>query len=366
MFQAIAKFVLFVAVVAVCELPLQTRGDLFVGDNLTSPVTGEVLSGVVREYSNSGVPINPSLISGLNFVRDITISDNTLYVLTQAGINEPYKVGVYTTSGQTINPSLITGLTSAEAIAVSGNNVFVGTDVNNGTVAQYTTAGALVNPSLITGVQPNFALLGDLAISGGNLFVSSFGAQSAVGQYSLSGAPINPMLIKPPGISTALAVSGSHIFVRNSNNEEERGVDTIGEYTTSGQLVNPMFITGLTSPYAIAISGNDFFVAEVGLGGGEGRVGKYNLLGEPINPALITGLNSPSIAVSGATSTVPDSLSTLWLALPVAGMFAAMRFRRPSEANRLGRATRLEQRFSPDGTGKHVCSDRSRCPWSVL
>jgi hypothetical protein len=330
-FQAVPKSIPVAALVAVCALPLQTHGNLFVGHNLSSN-TGEFLSGVVGEYSNSGVPINPSLILGLDFVRDIAISGDRLYVVTYSDAGQ--KVGVYTTSGQTINASLIIGLNSPEAIAIAGNSVFVGSDTNNGTVAQYTTSGTLVNASLITGLQSNNGSVGDLAISGENLFVSSFGTQSTVGEYSLSGAPINPMLIKTTGISTALAVSGSDIFVRNSNNAEERGVDTIAKYTTSGELVDPMFITGLTSPYGIAISGNDFFIAELGLGGGEGRVGKYNLFGEPIDLALITGLDSPSIAVSGAPSSVPESFATIWLAFPVAGMFAAMRFRR--QARRIG------------------------------
>jgi hypothetical protein len=248
------------------------------------------------------------------------------------GISGQDQVGVYTTSGQTVNALLITGLTLTRAIAVAGTSVFVGTDANNGTVAQYTTSGGLVNSALITGLQLNNGRVGDLAISGENLFVASGGtlpfqgSVTTVGEYMFSGSPVDPALITIGNATgTALGISDSHIFVRNSTNEEESGVDTIGEYTTSGELVNPMFITGLTSPFGIAISGNDFFVAEVCLGGGEGQVGKYNLFGEPINPVLIAGLDSPSIAVSEATSSVPEALSTLWLALPVAGMFPLTR-----------------------------------------
>jgi hypothetical protein len=326
-FQTIPKPIVFAVLVGICALPLQTRGNLFVAHDLFSD-NGDFLGGVVGEYSNSGVSLNPSLISGLDGVADIVISGNRLYVLS--GIAGQEHVGAYTTSGQTINASLITGLNLAAAIVVSGNKIFVGTDASNGTVAEYTTSGALVNASLITGLQSNNGGVGDLAISGENLFVASGGtlpfqgSVTTVGEYALTGAPINPALINISGaFATALAVSGSNIFVRNSNNAEERGVDTIAKYTTSGELVNPMFITGLTSPYGIAISANDFFVAEVGLAGGEGRVGKYNLFGEPIDPALITGLDIPFIAVSEPTSSVPDPLSTLWLALPVLGMFAA-------------------------------------------
>ena len=327
-FQTTLKSIVLSFFVAVCAFPLQTHASLFVGHELFSD-TGDFLGGVVGEYSSSGIPINPSLISGLPGVRDIAISGNRLYVLSFIGRTRQYNVGVYTTSGQTLNPSLISGVSTqgaVEAIAVSGKNVFLGTDANNGTVAKYTTSGALINPSLITGLQSPFGLLGDLAISGGNLFVASYGTEGTVGQYTLSGAAINPALITADGATTtALAVIGSRIFVRNSSSAEEFGVDTIGEYTTSGALVNPLFITGLTNPYGIAISEGDLFVAEIGLGGGEGVVGKYNLSGEPIDPALITGLDSPSIAVSGPTTSVPDQVSTLWLAVPTAVLFGRKR-----------------------------------------
>ena len=312
---AISRIVLPV----LCAAPFGARANLFVSD-------GASTNGTIAEYSDSGLPLNPSLITGLSSVRDIAISGSELFVLSSTG-----RVGAYTTSGQTLNASLITGLNSVEAIAVSGNSIFIGTDVNQGTVAKYTTSGMLVNGSLITGF-PSFHVLGDLAISGGNLFVSSSGLsggipQGTVGEYALTGAPINPPLITfSDGVASALAVSGSNIFVRNSVEEEESGVDTLAQYTTSGALVNASLITGLTRPFGIAVSDGSIFVAEAGLVEA-GRVGKYTFSGEPIDASLITGLKFPSIAVSGQANGVPDSLSTLWLALPLAGLLAA-RFRR--------------------------------------
>jgi hypothetical protein len=317
--------------VALWTLPLRARATLFVGSTDT---------GSVGTYTNSGAPINPSLISGLGFVGDIAIAGDRVYVLSSPGINQPIKVGVYKTSGEPINASLFSLEldVSPSAIAVSGSNIFIGTDENHGTVRQYSTAGALLNPALITDLQPSFdhPFFGDMVISGGNLFVASWGSDngltylSTVGEYNLDGVPVDADLITfRQGIATALAVSDSTILVRNSTNVEMPGIDSIAHYTTSGALVDPSFITGLTDPSGIAISGNDFFVAGGAIIGGV--VGRYTLSGEPIDPTLITGLGFPSIAVSGPSSGVPESLLTLWLALPLAGLFAGARLRRRTE-----------------------------------
>lgn len=311
-------FRFIIIVLAILAGSPSAHANLFVLDTTES-------EGRIGEYNNSGTPINPSLISG-TFSRDIAISGNKLFVLSSPGT-----VGVYTTSGQTINASLITGLGSAEAIAAEGNNLFIGTGENGGTVSEYTTSGALVNASLIGGLHED-GFIGDLAISGGNLFVASVAldgsaAQSTVGEYTLSGMAVNSALITiNDALATALAVSGSDIFVRNSpTNEETTGIDTIGEYTTSGALVDPLFINGLTDPFGIAISGNDLYVAEGGLG--SGRIGKYTTSGEPIDPSLIDGLDFAfSVVVTGSPNGVPESFPTLWLALPVLGLFAAARF----------------------------------------
>jgi hypothetical protein len=146
------------ALIGLWAIPFSAHANLFVGNTAT---------GAIDEYTNSGVAINLSLITGLEPPRDIAIAGNNLFILTNDG-----KVGVYTTSGDTLNASLITGLSRAEAIGVSDKNIFIGTDENHGTVAAYTTSGALVNGSLITGLQSafQFGFLGDLALSGESLF----------------------------------------------------------------------------------------------------------------------------------------------------------------------------------------------------
>ena len=67
-------------------------------------------------------------------------------------------IGEYTTSGLPVNPSLISGLSTPFGIAVSGADLFV-TNAANGTIGEYTTSGAPVKPALISGLGlPDWAL----------------------------------------------------------------------------------------------------------------------------------------------------------------------------------------------------------------
>ncbi len=64
-------------------------------------------------------------------------------------------IGEYTTSGVPVNPALITGLRYPWGLAMSGGNLFV-TNLDSGTIGEYTTFGAPVDSTLITGlVGPN-------------------------------------------------------------------------------------------------------------------------------------------------------------------------------------------------------------------
>jgi hypothetical protein len=137
--------------------------------------------GTIGEYTNSGMPINPSLITGLTSPGRIAIADGFIYVTnTAAGT-----IGKYTTSGKTIDASLISGLHTPVDIEVSGGDLYVLEDlgglVHPERVGKYTTSGATVNASLVTGVADY-----GLAVSGTDLFVSHLAAdgRSLIGRYN--------------------------------------------------------------------------------------------------------------------------------------------------------------------------------------
>jgi hypothetical protein len=82
-----AALVLLAVALITCAVPKTTLGNLFVRSGNT-----------IAEYTNSGAPVNPTLITGLSFPSDIAVSDGFLYVVNFDGT-----IGKYTTSGATIN-----------------------------------------------------------------------------------------------------------------------------------------------------------------------------------------------------------------------------------------------------------------------
>jgi hypothetical protein len=69
----------------------------------------------IYEYSTSGAPVNPLLISGLNVPEGIAISGNDLFVVNEGN----GKIGRYFTSRAVVNASLISGLDEPTYIVIS-------------------------------------------------------------------------------------------------------------------------------------------------------------------------------------------------------------------------------------------------------
>jgi hypothetical protein len=141
---------------------------------------------------------------------------------------------------------------------------------------------------LLVSIAPGVARAGDTIFETNR---ASNPGDGTIGAYTTAGAAVNPSLISGLYLPTAIAVSGSDIFVANA------GDGTIGEYTTSGAVVNAALITGLTSPTAIAVSGSDLFVAN----SGTGIIAKCTTSGTKVDAGLISGLGAPlGLAVSGS------------------------------------------------------------------
>ena len=158
-----------------------------------------------------------------------------------------------------------------------------------------------------TGIAINTDFIGNsapygLALSGNNFFVTS--SQGGVNEYNAATGTLIDfffiMTLSGGLFSSAIAVSGNHLFVAGDLGTAS-GSGTVGEYdATTGATIKPDFITGLSKfYYGLALSGNTLFVAN--LDGGGGRVGAYDAAtGAPINADFITGLNDPvGLAVSG-------------------------------------------------------------------
>jgi hypothetical protein len=134
-----------------------------------------------------------------------------------------------------------------------------------------------------------------IAVSGSNIFVADTD-NSTVSEYTTSGTLVNSFSVAG---AWGLAISGSNLFVATGSG--------IAEYTTSGTLVNASFITGLETPGGIVVSGNNLYVAE----SVPGVVAEYTTSGVLEDASLITGLSRPSAL---AISPVPLP-ATAWLTL---------------------------------------------------
>jgi hypothetical protein len=294
--------ILLVGTILFCAVPRPILGNLFVGNPS---------NGTVGEYTDSGQPINPSLITGLFFPSSIAVSGGFVYVANAL----PGTVGKYTTSGETINASLISGLNGLPDIEVSGGDLYLinqNSLTGTGQVGKYTTFGAIVNASLIPGIYPT-----SLAVSGNELFVVEGGR---VGEYTTSGSTVNASLIRlPPDFAVwDIEVSGSSLFT--TYNVDDSAL--VGKYNINGATIDPRLIErpGGNIYGNFAISGTDLFVT-----GGE--VGKYTTSGTLVADPLITtesSIGATGIAVD-ESATVPETLSSLWLGLTVVGLLGCAR-----------------------------------------
>lgn len=257
------------------NLALGGNGNLYVSDQL---------NGTVGEYTTSGTAVNASLITGLGFPLGIAVDQNgNIFVTTGSDpVRGNTVIGEYDASGAAVNPALITRLYGAWGIALDGNgHLFVGNSAGDGagTIGEYTTSGTAVNPSLITGLTYPAGLVLD---GYGNLFVTSF-------------MNINSL----PGSYTYMGI--------------------VGEYTTAGEIVNSSLVTGLNNDYGVALDGaGHLFVTDWG-----NTIGEYTTSGEVVNASLITDNNGPA---SIFVIPVPEPSSAFLVALGSA-LFAVRRMR---------------------------------------
>ena len=131
---------------------------------------------------------------------------------------------------------------AALTVQADAQDIFVSIG-GSSTVSEYTTSGALVNPSVISGIRNG------MVVSGSDLFVVNSN-NGTIGEYNATtGAVVNASLISDPNEPYRIAASGSYLFVTNQGNS------TIGEYTTSGATVNASLISGLMVRKALPFLG---------------------------------------------------------------------------------------------------------------
>jgi hypothetical protein len=105
--------------------------------------------GTIGEYTTSGAPVNPSLITGLEGAGGLA-SDGLGHLFVSDAFGST--VAEYSISGALLNANFITGLSSPGYLYCDGNGHLYVCNQGNNTIGEYTTSGAVVNATLITGV----------------------------------------------------------------------------------------------------------------------------------------------------------------------------------------------------------------------
>jgi uncharacterized delta-60 repeat protein len=177
-----------------------------------------------------------------------------------------------------------------QRVLMSSGQLFVGVAGSGGSVAEYDGTGAVVNAGFASVASPTA-----IAVSGSNVFVVN--GANTVSEYSDTGVLENATLIHRTAID-GIAISGADIFVSDS------ATGAIAEYTTAGATVNASLISDSNQPQALAISGTNLFVVDAATN----SVGEYTLSGQMVNASLISGTEPTGLAASGSDLFLADSV----------------------------------------------------------
>jgi uncharacterized delta-60 repeat protein len=178
-------------------------------------------------------------------------------------------------------------------VLMSSGQLFVGNAGGNGSVGEYNGTGAVQNAALISSVSGPTAIAG----SGSNIFVVNNG--DTVSEYTDTGTLVAASLLQLPEID-GIAISGQDMYVSDSTTNE------IGEYTLAGATVNADLISDSNSPQALAISGSNLFVVD----SATNSVGEYTTAGATVHASLFTASGDPTgLAATSSDVYVADGVA---------------------------------------------------------
>jgi hypothetical protein len=254
---------------------------------------GNVLTHSISSYDTNGTALNTNLISGIDYPRDLAVSDGYLYVLDRTSGT----LGKYNLDGSVVQANLVTGLNAPEAFTISGSNIYVA-NTGAGTVGHYSTAGATLNANLITGLTGPAGI----AVSGSNLFVAAGGgANGNLYQYSTAGTGGTALLGANAMVNYQLAASGSNLYYL----QQISGWYTLNVFDT-GTSSSTALVTNINAATDVFLSGPSLLVASAGgQWTGDSMIGLYGTGGVPVDDSLIQATYGSFYSVASA-SAVPE------------------------------------------------------------
>ena len=193
------------------------------------------------------------IISGFPNSSNILYNDNKLYFFSSSGTTG---CNVYNTSGTLITSAFITGYgISAFAVQQFYNNSFYVPDYSISKVFKYSSTGVVDNTYTLSVANPLATIIAN------NIFyVSSYPGPTVKTFNILTGAAINASLLTISGNVSALAISGTTLYVASENGN-------ISLYNaTTGAAINTNFITGANITYAMVLDSKYLYVAHFTVG----------------------------------------------------------------------------------------------------
>jgi autotransporter-associated beta strand protein len=189
-------------VVSGSDLFVTNSGANTIGEYTTSGATinSALISGLRTPYGiaisgsdlfvanyNGGTTVNPALISGLQAASGVAISGSDLFE-SNSILNGT--IGEYTTSGTPIAPSLVTGLDEPDALALPESQAWTG----GGTDANWTTAdnwgGIAISPNVPLVFAGEIQLTNENNFAAGTQF-DGITFSAGAGAFTLAGNAIN-------------------------------------------------------------------------------------------------------------------------------------------------------------------------------
>jgi hypothetical protein len=176
---------------------------------------------------------------------------------------------------------------------------------SDGTVGEYdATTGTAINPALITGLSYPTAI----AVSGTDIFVGCQGAYLAdgyVSEYTTTGQLVASQLQTFGKYAVSdLTVSGADLYVGTVYYAGTFQIGEIGEYTIDGKVVNSTINDDVA--FGIAVSGSNLFISHYGTTS-TGSIDEETNAGTPVASVAENLAEPQALAVSGSDVFVVDN-----------------------------------------------------------
>ena len=255
-------------------------------------MAADITNAVSAYDATTGAPINPTLVTGLEYAHQMCVADGALYVTSAPDMVRSQRglIGKYNaTTGAPLNPTLVDNkIINMEGMAVVGNRLYVAA-LDRRVRVYDTTSGAAVGG----GFSCAFAAPSTLLLVGDHFLIPDYLGGRVAAYDASTGKSVNAFSIQGIPQAQDIVFSEGALYILSRNG-------TVGKYDAATlAVVNLALLLGLVEPSSIAVAHGTVYISTRA----DNTVATYDArTGRRLNPTLIEGLTSPwSLAVSGNT-----------------------------------------------------------------